>query len=700
MKTEKAIMKGLCVLTAISFFSFKSIGQTNISGIINTYTKVTGISGSCTCPSTNCVSATVVSASGFAANDFVLIIQMKGARADSSNTPSHGSILNLYDAGNYEFDTIASISGNTITFKVPLKQTYFTNATIADSAYVQLIKVPIYMGNVNVNGTLTPQSWNAATGTGGVLVFVVSGTLTLQANISADGMGFQAAPHTQVSVGCDLDTAFYFQSTIWNYASCTSCGYVYDDAVTRRVGQASYGGCGTTCFTNRLYTGDNKSASYRGEGIVANTFKKIFSNGNVAYFNKGKGRWGNGGGGGGNHNAGGGGGGNYGTGGWGGTMYNVSTTACPTADFASRRGYGGTSLTPTGSKTFMGGAGGDGHDNGLNGTGGVNGGGIIIINAANVTNGGSYTISANGASQTLVAAGDGSGGGGAGGSILMDVSGSYTNAVTISAKGGKGGDHNNNTCHGTGGGGGGGVIWFSTGSGSIPPNVTTDVTGGANGIQIAPTIDCGDINWGATAGSAGGVLTGLASGATVFLNMNSCNTALPVELVSFRADVVDDNVALSWTTGSEYNSDYFTVERSEDGVQFSRVLQKDAAGNSSSTRHYSAVDEHPLYGISYYRLSQTNFDGIMHYSQIVSITIAKTPELTVFPNPVEDYFVISFEGIKSFDFALMDMAGNNLMEEKNLTASAKVSSGTFQKGIYYVKGFSGKTMFVKKIVIM
>jgi hypothetical protein len=120
-----------------------------------------------------------------------MIIQMKGARADSTNSYSHGTILNLYDAGNYEFDTIASIAGSVITLKVPLRNTYFTNAYSVDSAYVQLIKVPVY-ASANVNGTLGPQAWNPGTGTGGVLVFFVTGTLTLNANISADTAGFRS----------------------------------------------------------------------------------------------------------------------------------------------------------------------------------------------------------------------------------------------------------------------------------------------------------------------------------------------------------------------------------------------------------------------------------------------------------------------------------------------------------------------------
>src|SRR5689334_15364066 len=118
------------LITAIIVFSTLYLGAlaqtTNISGVINTYTKVTAINNACSCPSTNCATVTVSSAAGFAANDVVLIIQMKGARADSSNTASHGTILNLYDAGNYEFDSIASIASNVITLKMPLRNTYFT----------------------------------------------------------------------------------------------------------------------------------------------------------------------------------------------------------------------------------------------------------------------------------------------------------------------------------------------------------------------------------------------------------------------------------------------------------------------------------------------------------------------------------------------------------------------------------------------
>ena len=698
--TGRMLATASIVIALVLFSSGNAAAQTNIGGVINTYTKVTAISNGCSCPTTNCATVTVSSAAGFAANDIVLLFQMKGARADSSNTPTHGDILSLFDAGNYEFDTIASIAGSVITFKVPLKQTYFTSSNPADSAYVQLIKVPVYSGDVNVTGTLTPQAWSATTGTGGVLAFWLTGTLTLQANISADGRGFAAATRLQVAVSCDLDTAFYYQSTSWNHASCTSCGYAYDDAVTRRVGQAAYGGCGTTCYTNRMYINDQRSAGYRGEGVVANTFKKTFANSNVANFIKGKAHWGNGGGGGGNHNAGGGGGGGYAAGGWGGNMYNVSSTDCPTAYFSTRRGYGGVSLTPTATKIFMGGGGGEGHDNGGGGSTGTTGGGIIMIKAASVANSASYTISANGTDNTFSTTNDGSGGGGAGGSILLDVSGSYTNAVTISAKGGKGGDHSQSSCHGTGAGGGGGLLWFSTTGGSVPANVTTNVTGGSPGSNVHPSFNCGTATWGATAGSAGGILTGLASGASVFLNMNDCSAALPIVLSSFRADVTDEKVSIQWTTASEIDNDYFSVERSENGHDFTSIIQIDGAGNSTAELNYSAADEHPLFGTSYYRLKQTDFDGRASWSQTASIKIEKTPQLSIYPNPADNYFIISYEGVRSFSVVITSVTGNTFYERKNNAGETRISAQDFPKGIYYVKVYSGKTMAARRMIIM
>ncbi|MGZ4054414.1 MAG: hypothetical protein ACXVPM_05900, partial [Bacteroidia bacterium] len=98
-------MKKISCLLFFSFLLLSAVAQPTISGIVNIYTPVISV---------GCSNATVISTAGFAVGDRALIIQMKGAVIDSSNTSSFGNILNYSACGNYEFTTITSITGSTI----------------------------------------------------------------------------------------------------------------------------------------------------------------------------------------------------------------------------------------------------------------------------------------------------------------------------------------------------------------------------------------------------------------------------------------------------------------------------------------------------------------------------------------------------------------------------------------------------------
>ncbi|MEO7081388.1 MAG: hypothetical protein ABIY71_07665 [Flavobacteriales bacterium] len=75
-------------------------------------------------------------------------------------------------------------------------------------------------------------------------------------------------------------------------------------------------------------------------------------------------------------------------------------------------------------------------------------------------------------------------------------------------------------------------------------------------------------------------------------------TPLPISLVRFDAQGRSDGVYLDWTTASEQDNAYFTVERSQDAVSFTSLLHLNGAGNSSEMRSYSATDTAPLPGLS------------------------------------------------------------------------------------------------------
>jgi len=134
---------------------------------------------------------------------------------------------------------------------------------------------------------------------------------------------------------------------------------------------------------------------------------------------------------------------------------------------------------------------------------------------------------------------------------------------------------------------------------------------------------------------------------------------------------------LDWRTASEINNDYFTIERSVDGVNFEIIDIINGAGNSNNILHYETIDSNPLEGVSYYRLKQTDYDGQFEYSSIVSVrnheeTISQ--EINVYPNPV----------LKNASNVNVKIKGFNEDEE----VSVKVIN-IFGKVEYFEKIYSG-----------
>lgn len=98
---------------------------------------------------------------------------------------------------------------------------------------------------------------------------------------------------------------------------------------------------------------------------------------------------------------------------------------------------------------------------------------------------------------------------------------------------------------------------------------------------------------------------------------------LPITLIGFTAKPEGPNVRLDWSTASERNNDFFTVERSADGVLFDPILTVPGAGHSDLPLSYTDLDRSPLLGVSYYRLRQTDHDGTSAVSPVVSVVMGR-----------------------------------------------------------------------------
>jgi hypothetical protein len=126
---------------------------------------------------------------------------------------------------------------------------------------------------------------------------------------------------------------------------------------------------------------------------------------------------------------------------------------------------------------------------------------------------------------------------------------------------------------------------------------------------------------------------------TQFVNITF--SPLPVSLLSFDAKRVGRNVETSWVTASEVNNDFFTVERSSDGLRFQPMTRVQGHGTSSESYQYAWTDDHAPVGTCYYRLRQTDFDGRSEVCRIVLVNsgdLGKNYEIPIYPNPVRDRF--------------------------------------------------------------
>lgn len=174
---------------------------------------------------------------------------------------------------------------------------------------------------------------------------------------------------------------------------------------------------------------------------------------------------------------------------------------------------------------------------------------------------------------------------------------------------------------------------------------------------------------------------------------------LPVELLSFKAEAAESRVKLEWATATEQNNDFFTIERSTDGISFSSIATVDGSGNSSSTLEYSTEDPAPAEGLNYYRLRQTDFNGDYKYFRIASVDYQyRTLYSSVYPNPSTGNFIV--ESSIDTDYRIVDAAGQLIRTfHTNAGNNYSMQVSGLENGVYFLTGNSGKNVVQSKVVV-
>jgi|GEM_PF-2566435 len=157
------------------------------------------------------------------------------------------------------------------------------------------------------------------------------------------------------------------------------------------------------------------------------------------------------------------------------------------------------------------------------------------------------------------------------------------------------------------------------------------------------------------------------------------SSLLPVELISFDATPSAGVVNCRWTTASENNNDHFTLEKSSDGKYFSPLAVITGAGSSSSLHSYAYTDDMPLPGISYYRLSQTDFNGHTVILATASVRLPDGQEADAF---YHDGCITVTAVPEDAKLLLYDARGTLVMQKQLSGSTACISAPHLTNGLY------------------
>lgn len=118
----------------------------------------------------------------------------------------------------------------------------------------------------------------------------------------------------------------------------------------------------------------------------------------------------------------------------------------------------------------------------------------------------------------------------------------------------------------------------------------------------------------------------------------STTSILPVTFSSFTGGCNRyGQIGLNWTTASEENNDYFTIQESNNGADWTNIGTVKAVGNSAVPQNYSYSAAPGKGTVSYFRIQQTDLDGRFTYTTIIGVnpcTLTLTTVASVYPNPI------------------------------------------------------------------
>jgi hypothetical protein len=171
------------------------------------------------------------------------------------------------------------------------------------------------------------------------------------------------------------------------------------------------------------------------------------------------------------------------------------------------------------------------------------------------------------------------------------------------------------------------------------------------------------------------------------------NNPLPVDLLHFDAEAIESDVRIYWSTASEENSDFFTVERTLNFEDHTVIATVPSAGNSSNLLNYETFDKDPADGINYYRLLQTDRDGSVNViSDYIPVRFGKSLKFEILNLLHDPYSILvyNYDSQEALQMLIFDMTGRLLQDRGNITSQSglnmlELDLSGLSSGIYTIQ---------------
>ncbi len=157
---------------------------------------------------------------------------------------------------------------------------------------------------------------------------------------------------------------------------------------------------------------------------------------------------------------------------------------------------------------------------------------------------------------------------------------------------------------------------------------------------------------------------------------------------------------LKWSTATELDNDYFEIEHSLNGKDFTAIAKVKANGSGTTEHSYTYLDENITAGKHFYRITDVDKNGTKRYSQVITLSSGAVSALQLYPNPAVSFISVAASSLlQGNEFTISSLTGQTVVKGvigKQQIDVQKLTSGNYLFSIKTKDGELIKTQFLKR----